>query len=198
MDQGQAGVGQDFRNHSLAKGQKKSLYAQLEPKAQQLVEQVEQSGDEKPHRSLIKLDLAKSLLPKAHPLREKIARLRLAIEDKPATEKTQDHNTPEIQNRKGQEGLAIYLHARGQKALKTEKLAQAAWAFREALKYNAEHQGAKNVAMFARARPWPSASHLVPKPRQASPCSARECPSLARHVTATGPRPAPVPRASTY
>lgn len=130
-------------SQSLNKDQKTSVFAKLEPKVLELLEQVERSGSEKPHRSLMKLDMAESLLPGEHPLHEKITRLRQELGGAPETHKTQDHADQKTQDRKGQDSLANYLHTRGQKALKAEKLAQAAWAFREALKYNAEHQGAK-------------------------------------------------------
>jgi len=130
-------------SQSLSKDQKTSVFAKLEPKVLELLEQVERSGAEKPHRSLMKLDMAESLLPRDHPLHEKIARLRQKIGGAPATSKTENHADQKTQDRKGQESLANYLHTRGQKALKTKNLAQAAWAFREALRYNAEHQGAK-------------------------------------------------------
>ena len=130
-------------SHSLNKDQKTSVFAKLEPKVLELLEQVERSGAEKPHRSLMKLDMAESLLPGEHALHEKITRLRQELGAAPETSQTKDHAGQKTQDRKGQESLANYLHTRGQKALKTKNLAQAAWAFREALKYNAEHQGAK-------------------------------------------------------
>ena len=130
-------------SQSLSKDQKTSVFAKLEPKVLELLEQVERSGAKKPHRSLMKLDMAESLLPREHALHEKIARLRQDLGGAPETNKTKDHASQKPQDRKGQESLANYLHTRGQKALKAENLAQAAWAFREALKYNAEHQGAK-------------------------------------------------------
>ncbi len=130
-------------SHSLNKNQKTSVFAKLEPKVLELLEQVERSGAKKPHRSLMKLDMAESLLPREHALHEKIARLRQKIGGAPEISKTKDHADQKTQDRKGQESLANYLHTRGQKALKTKNLPQAAWAFREALKYNADHQGAK-------------------------------------------------------
>ncbi len=130
-------------SQSLNKDQKTSVFAKLEPKVLELLEQVERSGAEKPHRSLMKLDMAESLLPREHALHEKITRLRQELGGAPETSKAEDHAGQKTQDRKGQESLANYLHTRGQKALKTNDLAQAAWAFREALKYNAEHQGAK-------------------------------------------------------
>ena len=115
--------------------QKEAVLSQLVPAAERLVAEAARSLEEKPYRAQMKLDMARGLLPKEHALHSQIESLQAQLNGLPEKKA--------LKGAKGSDNLADFLYRQGTKAIERERFDKAAWAFREAIKYEAGHAQAQ-------------------------------------------------------